>query len=277
MQRIQDFFFSLYAGDLGFYVRSIGHFHLHPDERERVKRANFGEIFWCLDGRGIFDWKDGRSHILRPGQVWYYPPGSLQSHRPWHSKFHYRWLSIDGPFTAQLFSAMGISPGITWCGDCPETLFTRIELGIQESKKQMDLLVDAFAILACIAGGGNSKRRIGSSQAARELSDENFRDATLTVSKLACRLKRHRISLNRSFREAYGINLSEYIMSLRRQEALRLIRDSDLPLREVALCSGFSSAGYFIQSIRKITGMTPGELRKKTGQPPPENFSKNEL
>jgi AraC-like DNA-binding protein len=128
----------------------------------------------------------------------------------------------------------------------------------------MDLLVDAFAILACIAGGGTGKRRIGNSQAARELVDENFRDATLTVSKLARRLNCHRISLNRSFREAYGVNLSEYIMSLRQQEALRLIRDSDLPFKEVALCSGFSSPGYFIQRIRKTTGMTPGELREKS-------------
>jgi len=45
-------------------------------------------------------------------------------------------------------------------------------------------------------------------------------------------------------------------------ELLRLIRDTNLPMSRVALESGFRSVRRFNDSIRKVYGRTPSELRR---------------
>ena len=118
--------FSMYPREFDFFVRSIGHFYLPPDKRQREKEADFGEIFWCLEGRGIFHDKFGNKNILRPGWIWYYPPGSRHVYYPDHCGFHYRWLTISGKNTDILFSSLKITPGLHYVGNCPEALFEEI-------------------------------------------------------------------------------------------------------------------------------------------------------
>ena len=73
MREFKDYKFAVIRGKTAFFVRSVGHFRVLPDNREGIKTADFGEIFWCLEGKGLFS-LNGRRHTLLPGQVWYYPP-----------------------------------------------------------------------------------------------------------------------------------------------------------------------------------------------------------
>ena len=57
-------YFTFYSGNLDLFVRSVGHFDLRPGERSRIKHADFGEIFWCIEGSGKFKDADGREFTL---------------------------------------------------------------------------------------------------------------------------------------------------------------------------------------------------------------------
>ncbi|WP_224815036.1 helix-turn-helix transcriptional regulator [Hasllibacter sp. MH4015] len=66
-----------------------------------------------------------------------------------------------------------------------------------------------------------------------------------------------RVCRDAAGRPAHAL-LSERVM----HEARRLLRDTDLPAREVAEQLGFSSAAYFTRAFSSATGQTPGAFRK---------------
>ncbi|AWB44675.1 DNA-binding response regulator [Paenibacillus sp. CAA11] len=67
--------------------------------------------------------------------------------------------------------------------------------------------------------------------------------------------------LSRFFKQAKGINLSEFIDSCRVKKAKELLRENDLKVREVALSVGYEAAHSFTRFFKKMTGLTPQEYR----------------
>ncbi|MBQ6471571.1 MAG: helix-turn-helix transcriptional regulator [Victivallales bacterium] len=262
---INDCCFSLYKGPLGYFVRSIGHFCHFPPKRSRIKHAQFGEIFWCLQGEGIFRDQLGKTHTLGPGQVWYYPPGSLHNYIPSPQGFHYRWLSIDGPDTGALFSGLGIKPGLMDAGQCPESLFHEIAEQITLPNRQLELLNSAFQILLCVARQNAASQDTPGSLAsrARQCQEKNYQDPNFNLNILAQKLGRHRITVARCFQKEYGMHFSEYLSDRRCQEALRLLMTEECKVSSLPQRCGFSSMNYLIRVIRHKTGKTPGALRKQ--------------
>lgn len=75
----------------------------------------------------------------------------------------------------------------------------------------------------------------------------------------------------RSFKDAFGIPPHRYLLTRRIERAKALLRDTDLPIIEVAFQSGWNSLGTFGRIFRDITGESPTELRKR------EKIAKHEL
>lgn len=64
------------------------------------------------------------------------------------------------------------------------------------------------------------------------------------------------------FKKEKGIGFSNYISRIRISHAKKMLVETELPLTDVALQSGFSSAPYFSQVFKKEEGVTPGEYRR---------------
>ena len=67
----------------------------------------------------------------------------------------------------------------------------------------------------------------------------------------------------RSFKEAFGMPPHRYLLTRRIEQASALLRDTDLPITEVALHTGWSSLGTFGRTFRDVTGESPSELRAR--------------
>lgn len=57
-----------------------------------------------------------------------------------------------------------------------------------------------------------------------------------------------------------------YLISCRLKAGAELLRESDLPVVEIAFQVGFSNASYFTERFRRMYGVTPIEYRKKHPQ-----------
>lgn len=66
----------------------------------------------------------------------------------------------------------------------------------------------------------------------------------------------------RMFRQSFGLPPHQYLLARRLARARSLLRGGALPLGEVALMCGFSSASHFNQRFRQATGATPGDYRQ---------------
>lgn len=67
---------------------------------------------------------------------------------------------------------------------------------------------------------------------------------------------------NRLFRKVLRLSPMDYVLSLRVQEAQRLLATTHLSLAEVAAATGFCDQSHFTKRFRKVVGMTPGRYRK---------------
>lgn len=70
----------------------------------------------------------------------------------------------------------------------------------------------------------------------------------------------------RSFKAAFGLPPHRYLLSRRIERAKALLRDTDLPIIEIAFQTGWDSLGTFGRIFRDITGESPSELRAREGQ-----------
>jgi transcriptional regulator GlxA family with amidase domain len=67
----------------------------------------------------------------------------------------------------------------------------------------------------------------------------------------------------RSFKEAFGVPPHRYLLTRRLERAAALLRDTDLPVIEIAFETGWTSLGTFGRVFRDVTGESPSELRAR--------------
>jgi transcriptional regulator GlxA family with amidase domain len=67
----------------------------------------------------------------------------------------------------------------------------------------------------------------------------------------------------RAFREAFGAPPHRYLLTRRIERASALLRDTDLPILDIAFDTGWNSLGTFGRTFRDITGESPTALRAR--------------
>lgn len=67
----------------------------------------------------------------------------------------------------------------------------------------------------------------------------------------------------RSFRDAFGVPPHRYLLTRRIERAVELLRDTELPITEVAFQAGWSSLGTFGRTFRDVLGASPTEVRSR--------------
>lgn len=72
-----------------------------------------------------------------------------------------------------------------------------------------------------------------------------------------------RSNLMRVFRKATGQTPIEYLVRLRIQRAMEMLRNTDLTITEIALEAGFNDSNYFTRQFRRVVGTTPRSFRLK--------------
>jgi len=68
---------------------------------------------------------------------------------------------------------------------------------------------------------------------------------------------------SRSFKDAFGVPPHRYLLTRRIERAKALLRDTDLPITEIAFQTGWNSLGTFGRVFRDITGESPSAVRER--------------
>ncbi len=78
---------------------------------------------------------------------------------------------------------------------------------------------------------------------------------------------------SRSFKEAFGVPPHRYLLTRRIERATALLRETDLPITEIAFRAGWKSLGTFGRTFRDVTGESPGDCRASERKAPHDPFS----
>ena len=92
--------------------------------------------------------------------------------------------------------------------------------------------------------------------------NENYRDATLTLCKVADIFSYTEKYVSSLFKRHMEMGFNKYVNSRRIDYALRLIDKGHTSVKDIALECGYSDALYFSKVFKKKTGVTPTEMIK---------------
>lgn len=265
MKQILSWSFApVQSSEFNFFIRSTGYFRLTQiDNNSCHHNAKFGEIFWCISGTGCFIFNN-RKYRLNPGYVWYYPPGSDHYFYPLGKHFEYCWMTVNGKGSKEIFDGLKIPAGSHYAGECPQELFAKLLNNIESAGRNNRLTAMAigFQILTLAASIHRKKlKKENCAEIAKKIIDEEFSDKELSVERIAELLHVNRVSLSRSFFRNFGINISSYLQAKRIQLAQKYLRETNLPINEIAWACGFCSTSYFSRIISQTIGVSPKTLR----------------
>ena len=67
----------------------------------------------------------------------------------------------------------------------------------------------------------------------------------------------------RSFKQAFGVPPHRYLLTRRIERATALLRETELPITDIAFETGWRSLGTFGRIFRDVTGETPSGIRAR--------------
>lgn len=98
--------------------------------------------------------------------------------------------------------------------------------------------------------------------AAVKFLQEHYREA-VSVEQVAKYVQKSPNYFSALFKKETGVTFSQYMNQLRIAEAKRLLRETILPLSEIAVLAGYTDYAYFVSVFKKLEGCSPSSLRKK--------------
>ncbi len=78
---------------------------------------------------------------------------------------------------------------------------------------------------------------------------------------LADSLYTSRSKLYREWKKVSEISITDFIKSIRFEEAISLIKEQGFSIHEAARATGFSNTKYFSTSFKKEFGYSPSEIK----------------
>ena len=91
------------------------------------------------------------------------------------------------------------------------------------------------------------------------LSDEE--EGRVALRAVARDVSMSYFHFSRAFKQAMGMTATNYIAERRIERAKKMLEETELPISEIALRSGFSSQSHFTTAFRRLAGATPKAFR----------------
>jgi two-component system response regulator YesN len=98
---------------------------------------------------------------------------------------------------------------------------------------------------------------------SKELLDQRYKEANLTLELVAGELNVSAVYLSRIFKQETGTPFVHYLTQTRVKHAIQLLTGTDLAMHEIAERIGYDSQHYFSTAFKKATGLSPNQYRKE--------------
>jgi len=147
-----------------------------------------------------------------------------------------------------------------------------VDANLRAPEDERDLVVEALGLAFCarivtLCLGAELEARAEGLSLCRQRAVEECIAGNLGEKLLLADLARAAnlspTTLKAQFRQTYGVPVHQHLMQRRLDEAVRLIRETDLSLEDVSLEAGFAHQSHMTRIMRKKLGITPGELRNQ--------------
>lgn len=99
-------------------------------------------------------------------------------------------------------------------------------------------------------------------QEVRKFIEEQYADPTLSLSSIGDMFQITTSYLSRQFKQEIGENFVDYLARVRIDMAMQLLKETTLPIQDIAVKVGYTHYISFSRVFKRLTGLTPGDYRK---------------
>jgi AraC family transcriptional regulator len=108
--------------------------------------------------------------------------------------------------------------------------------------------------------GGMTPRKL---RKAIEFINENLdEEQTVALAAVAEAVQMSYFHFSRAFKQSTGVSPNVYMTERRIERAKKLLSETDLPIADIALRTGFASQSHFTTTFRKLVWTTPRAFRE---------------
>ena len=224
-------------------------------------------LFYCESGCMHFEGK-----TLKPGQVWLYPPHVPQRYMMYGAdRTVYRYLHFTGSDVAQMLASLHIDlrTPITVKSGSITADFENIKMSKADDSPLSELKAEYLTLylISKIAKNQKQTSEYGMMKRVTDTMEHSFAseyDAAYYADMLNISISR----FNHLFKACIGQPPYAYYLNLRIENAVSLLDDTDMKIKDIAQQCGFDDPLYFTQVFKRIHSITPSEYRKRNKRIP---------
>ena len=232
-------------------------------------------IHYILSGKGIYK-TDGRIYHLSQGDAFLIRPNTLiyyeaDRYHPWT----YTWIGFQGIKMEEYFKRTSLleEPCFHYEKDdrvrlCHEKMFEAYNLPENRDLMMNSILYEYLYLLASKFPRKSiptKEKKISYVEEALRYIESNYAQ-TVNIQVIASYLNIERTYLYRLFKDITGSSPQEYLLEYRIARASTLLKETSLPINDIARSVGYSDALYFSRLFRQKKNRTPTEYRKNAAK-----------
>ena len=277
---------------IGFYLTSIGSLHYPPNMpypiagHPKAYQFDWGKgrilheyvLILIESGSGLFETSKVPLSTVNAGQYIWVVPGERHRYRPdLATGWTERWVGLNGFHLHQLRKSAIIPDSSTLLSHrapshrkstalMMERLLKDVKAAPGSNKsswstRTLEILLHVFDEMptplepSIPMPSGDPLVN----QALSYIRENCHRELTVALVAAQCRTGRR--LLERRFASTGGKSIAQEILSARVERAELLLKESQLPIKEIAYACGFANAQRMIYSFRNQFGCTPSSLR----------------
>lgn len=273
---LQQYFFTPNESYIrsSIYVSWAGHRSCEPNHHIGPRVLDSYKLIFILKGKGMVSIDGNAYQPLEQGDMVALFPKERHDYRadpndPWELM----WVCFSGDIAPYLVEELGLTSANfirrnIVNSSIKKVLITLINtLGDRNDTNRLAATGQLYVLFACLkqtsafaAAEQESSASPSCVASAARFIEENYY-LELDVQTLCDYVNYSRSYLSRLFHQETGFTIPEYINKIRMENAMELLRDSNLPLQEVAASVGIRDSFYFSKLFKKHTGKTPREYR----------------
>ncbi|CAL1521265.1 AraC family transcriptional regulator [Chitinophaga sp. MM2321] len=258
---------NLYITLIGYFPKATFHY------RERRWGCEDNILFYCLDGKGWYENKDGyreikaNEFVILPATNKYLRYGA-DAKDPWTLC----WVHFCGNQLSHFNNVYSLNQFLTPTLLSPdekriqlwEEMYNTLEMGYSISNlSYANFCLYHFVASFIFPNNGFSKFPVKNdniiTQAIKYMRD-NLHEQ-LSVNYLANKFNYSDSHFSNLFHKQTGISPIDYFIQMKMQKACQLLDFTDAKIKDVAISVGFQDPYYFTRIFRKFIGTSPTEYR----------------
>ena len=274
--------FGIYVTGAGKEVTKPGEAYPHPYHSSdyyftwRKGRALADweyQLLYIREGKGVIQFKRGRSIQLSGGSLVILHPGEWHRYRPdQKTGWSEAYIGFGGAMLERIFAKPFFSetPTIVQIPSSKEfeiSLLSLVdEIQAKSAEQSYSLAAKTLALVGSVIDGmfavrgthaGNAPIRKANLHIAHHLAEVIDFPALAKKCGMSYSLFRKR------FRDYNGLSPLDYQIALRVRRAMHLLSSTDFPAGQIAEDTGFNSPAYFSKVFRARTGFSPTDWRQR--------------